>query len=121
MKLEEFVEESLKQIIKGIVNVKEFGKTNNAYINPATATFTTNANHNIIYCLNTGIPLQQIEFDVAVKVTNERSQKENGEKTVGLITVVGNEQNTMTSDTSLSRIKFSIPILFPTSGQDKDY
>ena len=122
MKLEEFVEESLKQIISGIAKVKEFGEKNKAYINPETATFATNNSQNIVYCFNTGIPLQHIEFDIAVEVSNELTKKQDGDVSVGLITVASNEQSNETvSNTSLSRIKFSVPILFPTSGKEKEY
>lgn len=39
MKLDKYVEETIKQIITGISAAKEFGDQNGAKVNPASATF----------------------------------------------------------------------------------
>lgn len=44
MKLDDFVAETLKQIIRGVVVAQEYGSTQNAKVNPSTAV----VNHNIV-------------------------------------------------------------------------
>jgi len=40
MKLDKYVEETIKQVISGIGAAKEYGDRNNAQVNPASAHFT---------------------------------------------------------------------------------
>lgn len=115
MKLDKYVEETLKQIITGISAAKKFGDQNGAKVNPASATFNYQNSTNI-YCLNTGVPIQQIDFDIVVSVSEGNSTTDSPEITVGSSTISGNAQASETTNSSTNRIKFSIPILLPLSG-----
>lgn len=115
MKLDKYVEETIKQIITGISAAKKHGDINNAKVNPASATFN-HKNSTVFYCAETGIPLQQIEFDIVVSVSEGNSNTDAPEITVGSSTISGNAQTSETSNISTNRIKFSIPVLLPTSG-----
>ncbi|MCL6334322.1 hypothetical protein EXT66_13530 [Pectobacterium carotovorum subsp. carotovorum] len=115
MKLDKYVEETIKQIITGISAAKEFGDRNDAKVNPASATFN-HQNSTNIFCLNTGVPIQKIEFDIVVSVSEGNSTTDSPEITVGSSTISGNEQTSETTNSSTNRIKFSIPVLLPLSG-----
>lgn len=115
MKLDQYVEETIKQIITGISEAQKFGKQNGTEVNPASGTFNHN-NSTGLFCLKTGTPIQQIEFDIVVSVSEGNSTTDSPELTVGSLTASGNSHSTETTNNSTNRIKFSIPVLLPTSG-----
>lgn len=120
MNLEQFVEESLNQIITGVLKAKEHGEKNGAHVNPVNASFNSNS-QNVVYCTETGIPLQQVEFDVAVTVSESNASSADGQAEFGDITVSGQSIETNSTNSSASRIKFMVPVRLPTSGkQDSD-
>ncbi|WP_323640095.1 hypothetical protein [Pectobacterium polonicum] len=114
MKLDKYVEETIKQIITGISSAKAFGDRNNAQVNPASARYN-NQNSTVIYCSDTGAPIQQIEFDIMVSVSEGNSTTDAPEITVGSSTISGNAQTSEMANSSTNRIKFSIPVLLPMS------
>lgn len=115
MKLDKYVEETIKQIITGISAAQKFGDQNGAKVNPASATFN-HQNATNIFCSNTGVPVQQIDFDIVVSVSEGNSTTDSPEITVGSSTISGNAQTSETTNSSTNRIKFSIPVLLPLSG-----
>lgn len=115
MKLDKYVEETIKQVISGIAAAKEYGDRNNAQVNPASAAFQSQ-NSTVIYCSKTGVPIQEIEFDVAVSVSEGNSTTDAPEITVGSSALSGSEKTTETTNSSTNRIKFTIPVLLPMSG-----
>ncbi|MFH6837758.1 hypothetical protein [Providencia sp. 2024EL-00732] len=115
MKLDKYIEETIKQIITGINSAKEYGDKNNAKVNPASATYH-NQNSSMIYCIDTGVPIQQIEFDIVVTVNEGNNTTDAPVITVGSSAISGKEQYSETANSSTNRIKFSIPILLPISG-----
>jgi hypothetical protein len=118
MHLDDFVAESLKQIIKGVAAAQEFGNAQNAKINPVTARFHSSTEGQA-FCQETGVPLQHVEFDVAVTVSEEQSSS-NGNTTVGAISISPVSVNS-TQNSSISRIKFNVPILLPTTGKQIEW
>ncbi|PHM38229.1 hypothetical protein Xmau_03618 [Xenorhabdus mauleonii] len=115
MKLDKYVEETIKQIITGISAAQKFGDQNGAKVNPASVTFNRQ-NATNTFCSNTGVPIQQIEFDIVVSVSEGNSTADSPEITVGSSTISGNAQTSETTNSSTNRIKFSIPVLLPRSG-----
>lgn len=118
MNLDDFVSEALKQIIKGVVVAQEFGNTCNAKVNPITARFHSSTEGHA-FCNETGVPLQHVEFDVAVTVSEEKSTSEEG-TVMGSISVSPANSSSMQNSSS-SRIKFRVPVLLPTSGMQVEY
>jgi hypothetical protein len=114
MKLDKYVEETIKQVITGIGAAKSFGEQHNARVNPASATFVS-GNTSVIFCSDTGVPIQEIKFDIAVSVNEGSTETEAPEITVGSTTVAGHNSTTETSNSSVNRIQFSIPVLLPIS------
>lgn len=115
MKLDDFVSETLQQIIKGISNAKEFGATHGAQINPIS--IRPSGTDGRSYCKITGAPIQLVSFDVALTVSQESSTS-GPEARVGSISVSSADTNT-TQNSSISRIKFEIPVMFPTTGSNR--
>jgi len=113
MKLDDFVSETLKQIIKGVVAAQEYGNTQNAKVNPVSARFHGNSEGHS-YCRETGLPLQKVEFNVAVTVTEEKTSANDGES-VGSISVTSASSNS-SQNSSVSRIQFEVPVLLPITG-----
>ncbi|HDZ48228.1 hypothetical protein LCGC14_0209850 [marine sediment metagenome] len=118
MKLDDFVSETLKQIIKGVVSAQEYGNTQNAKVNPNSARFHSNTEGHA-FCSDTGVPLQKVEFDVAVTVTEEQTTASDGES-VGSISVTSASSN-ISQNSSISRIRFEVPVLLPTVGKQEEW
>ncbi|MBY0500199.1 MAG: hypothetical protein K2P74_11425 [Nitrosomonas sp.] len=118
MNIDDFVSETLKQIIKGVAVAQEFGNTCNAKVNPITARFHSSTEGHA-YCTETGVPLQNVEFDVAVTVSEEKAASEEG-AVMGAISVSPANSST-TQNSSISRIKFQVLVLLPTSGKQVEY
>jgi len=118
MKLDDFVSETLKQIIKGVVAAQEFGNSKNAKVNPITARFHSSTEGHT-FCQETGVPLQHVAFDVAVTIAEEQTETEGGES-IGSISV-SPASSSSTQNSSISRIKFEVPVLLPTTGKQVEY
>ena len=117
MKLDQFVSETLKQIIDGVVNAQKHAESQGALVNPITATVSSGGGNNThIYDSNTGALIEKIEFDVHISVSQESSSTGGG-ASVGEVTVATGLQ-TGEQNTSSNRIKFSVPMLLPTSGKE---
>lgn len=112
MQLNEFISQTLNQIIDGVTSAQEYGKTKKANINPSSARMDSKAS-GYCYCSETGIPLQDVEFDVAVTVS-ESNITSNGDKNIGAISVTSLNQAS-NQNSSVSRIKFKVPILLPNA------
>ena len=104
MNLQEFVSTTLKQVIQGVIGVqKELGNEGRRYINPA-------GRGTVMGRSQDGTPIQNVEFDVAVTVAEE-SGVSGGISVVGL--GLGVKGGTKDTNTSVSRIKFVVPVAFP--------
>lgn len=95
MELQQFITESLKQIMTGISKAQE-----------------DDANTGTINAYNTSmLPIKEIEFDVAVTVNEEQGTNGGIGIFAGAIGV-GAKGQSLSSNSSVSRIKFSIPVIF---------
>jgi hypothetical protein len=103
MNLEDFVKESLNQIFRGLLGAAAVAKAAGAEIAPRQYGQPVATN-------NTGLTVTTIGFDVAVTVTEAADVK-------GGISVIGIGVKGATSEVSstVSRIKFSVPVTLPPS------
>ena len=109
MNLEEFVEETLVQIVRGVAGAGRKTIRENAIVNPDSLHW--GAEQEMLWD-GEGKKVEEIEFDVAL-TTSE--QKEAGGK-VGLsvMSIGGGVQGSTTSaSSSVSRVKFSVPLSLP--------
>jgi hypothetical protein len=111
MELKEFVAQSLKNIIDGVIDAQEYAKGKNADINPnynlnfhdSTSFATSSATYHY---------LQIMDFDVAVTTSSETEAKIGGGIFVAAASL-GATGKDKQGDSIYSRIKFSIPIELP--------
>ena len=102
MELKQFVSESLSQIIEGIKTAQANSldsRKEGSYINPEIR----GANDPRI-----------IEFDIAVSVTKDDSVTGGAGIFIGPVTL-GTKAEAQASNSSISRIKFSVPTRFPVA------
>ena len=99
MKLQEFVNETLKEIIGGVKDVQEYAKSEGALVNPR-------------YSMEYDQHIEKIKFDVAVTST-EGSAKEAGAGILVAAIGLGAKKKSGVSSSSISRIMFSVPVILP--------
>jgi hypothetical protein len=97
MDLETFIAETLRQIVKGVRTAQEHQNCALALINETIKVDKS----------------RLIEFDVALTVT-EGSEAKAGIGVFSGVFGVGTQANTSAANSSVSRIKFSVPIILPT-------
>jgi hypothetical protein len=115
MKIDEFIAESLKGVAEGVTKAQVEA---NAIVNPGRLdevdeTTPGRGDKFLVANKTMGRLAQVVDFDIAVTVS-EGATKEGGAKlkVAGIVEIDGKiEGNTSTS--SVSRIKFSIPVVLP--------
>lgn len=109
MKLQDFVTETLKQIINGVKEAQAESKESGAVISPDSHLSYDNKKY--LFC--SGKLVEHVEFDVAV-TTSEAKETKAG---LGIFVVgigVGARGKSDSSSISISRIKFSVPLVLPS-------
>lgn len=102
VKLQEFVERTLVEIIAGVKNT-------NAEISPTGVRYTPYPGETVMFKPKRGI-IQTVQFDVAVTTTKEGKAKEK----VGVMEVVGIGGDAGISKEAINRVKFTVPVLLPS-------
>lgn len=108
MDLREFVSVALSQIVDGILDAQNYVKDKRAIINPAQ-------NSEGLYIprfKDRAYFIRDVEFDVAITITSEDKSR-GGIGVVASFIGAGLEAETRQADSNVSKIKFSIPVLFP--------
>jgi len=110
MQLDEFVRETLTQIVTGANQANEKLKPEGALAFPS---YSIDDNGRLLYNSGKWIPtIATIKFDVAVTVGEE--QGKSGGVGVAIANVgFGAKRTEGSSNTSVSRVSFEIPILLP--------
>jgi hypothetical protein len=111
MKLEEFITETINQIVSGIRKTHDHAKEQGATINPKLQYSTTTSNGRVR--VEGRSPIHAVEFDVAVTTTEGKGTKGGFGVFVGPIGA-GSQGQSESSNSFISRIKFSVPVVFPT-------
>ncbi|MEY2557451.1 MAG: hypothetical protein QOE34_876 [Verrucomicrobiota bacterium] len=112
MELREFVAETIKEVIDGVLSAQEYAKGKGSHVNPPI-NFRTDQGM-AMWDRNTAQPIQSISFDVAVTAAE-------GTKTQGGIAVfagafgLGSKGQSDKSNETINRIQFSVPIALPIS------
>lgn len=111
MKLEDYIYESLTQIISGVKKAQDFALSNEATINPKSLR-QGNSDGNMYWDERNFRPAQIIEFDVSVTTREEGSMEGKAGVFVSVLKlgVEGKEgEQNMTSN----KLRFSVPIMLP--------
>jgi len=111
MKLQEFLSETLKEIVAGVKESQEYADSQGAKVNPQ-ALYRGDSKTMFMIDSRTNQPFCNVEFDVAVTST-EGSVKEGGAGVFVAAIGIGAKKTSDTSSSSVSRIKFSVPIVLP--------
>jgi len=111
MLLQQFISKTLKDIIDGITDAQKYASEKGAEINPTIESPNAD-NKRILYNYSQGLVVSEIEFDVAVTTSDEKKTQGGISVFAGAINL-GSRGQSEAQNTSVSRIKFSIPIQFP--------
>lgn len=117
MELREFVAETLKELIAGVKDAQQFAKENGALISPNLKVYQNsigNSSHPVYYGSDgvTNHIMQVIEFDIAVTTATKDTEK-GGIGVVSAILNAGVSSENQDTASEVSRIKFTIPVMFP--------
>lgn len=112
VKLEDFVKEVIVQIINGVKNSQEIARANNAQVNPTRLYKTDKGALVMADSHGFGIP-QEIEFDIAISAV-EKSDTKGGAGVFISAIGLGLQLGEGAEKRSTSRVKFSVPIVFPS-------
>ena len=108
MDLMTFVAETLRQIVKGVSTAQQHDDCKLARINSLTP----------FGCTGKTPEAERIEFDVAVIVTEGSESREKDSLGVASYVANGGEKSASNSNSSVSRVKFGVPVILPTVGND---
>ena len=115
MKLDEFISETIKSVIKGLDDCKEFAIEHNARINPRFRPKTNSDENYIFYNKEEGaVKVSKVDFDVAVTVTEKEENGINAGISVYGIGLGAKTKGTEENKT-ISRINFSVDIALPNT------
>ena len=107
MKLQEFVAETLKEIIEGVEKAQRFAEKRGAAVNPRHAVYSP---HRPVSQGDTRA--RKVEFDLSVTASEGKEGKGGLGVVVGPL-ALGTQRKTDTSNLTTSRVRFSVPILLP--------
>lgn len=111
MKLKDFVAETLKEIIDGVAEAQDYYSDKDGSVNGRKLRFRTDQGMQL-WDKETGQPAQMVDFDVAVTTTEGTETKGGIGVFVGPVGL-GSQGKSDASNTSSSRIKFSVPVFLP--------
>jgi hypothetical protein len=114
MKLQEFVTETLREIIVGVKEAQMYAKDNAAQVNPMMSRNTPPGMYNPGN-LGDFSPVEKIDFDVAVTST-DTTETQAGAGIFVAAFGLGVKDKSDTVNSCVSRIKFSVPLVLPVNG-----
>lgn len=120
MELKDFVQESLVHIARGIEAASVALQDTNAHINPKNVYVNSDARQNYGRLDTTkdfNPVVELVEFDVAVHAEKGTESKDTIAISVGSVDLGEGGRKLQESNRSESRIKFKIPVVFPTSNK----
>lgn len=110
MELSDFVSGTIKQIISGIKNTQNCEETKGATIVPKT--YYAKPGESDLMDEQTHEPVFFLEFDIAV-TASEGTQTKGGISVFSGAINLGSHGQSEKDNTTLSHIKFEVPIIFP--------
>lgn len=115
MELKDFIREALSQIVQGVTEAQNAVASTGGEISPrySTRQQSTHQDLKLLKSEKGGI-IQNVEFDVAVTATEGTGTRGGIGVFVGAF-ALGSQGQSQSENSSLSRIKFSVPVTLPTS------
>jgi len=112
--LKEFVSETLLQIVNGVADAQIQATTAGARVNPRLVGGQTHA-AGLGFLASSHGPAQIVQFDVALTV-KEGSGTKGGIGIVAGIVSLGSSGQSSAENSSISRVKFNVPLTLPEAG-----
>ncbi len=114
MKIDEFISESIKSVIKGIKDSQEYAKENGALVNPHIGKWDFEKIETTYLGEKEGARrISKINFDIAVTAANSSETKGSGGINVHALKIGGGISDLDKKET-VSRIQFDLNIVLPT-------
>jgi hypothetical protein len=122
LNLQEFISQALIQIASGVRDADEELRSSSAVVNPRHVAGAGADKSNVYgYIADTGKKylraVHTVEFDIAVTAVDGKETKGGIGIVVGAIGL-GSQGRSEERNTSISRIKFKVPIAFPNSKEE---
>ena len=115
MELDKFISNTLKSIIKGINESKEYALENGARINPYIDQWDQGKTMHTYYGREDGArAISKVDFDIAVVASNTQETGGQGGINVYSLKLGGNLSDTEKTE-KISRIKFELNVVFPNT------
>ena len=114
MELKTFVTETLNQIIDGVKDAQKNSAQQGGEVNPPIFTRPDKGQDRLQHMDIASALVQEVSFDVAVTAV-EGTQTKGGIGVFIGVVGLGSQGQSNTSTQSVSRIKFSVPIMLPSS------
>ncbi|WP_311066102.1 hypothetical protein [Halomonas sp. DWK9] len=112
MQLDDFVAETLIQIVNGVKKARQATGIQGIGAQPSKAPSANSSNPDIIITAH-GASAQSVRFDVALTVSEDTGTSAK----IGVVSGILNGGGTMedkSQNTSVSRVQFAIPVILPT-------
>ena len=117
MNLEDYIAETLRQIISGVARAQELAAEIGAEVNPQMrSNATVNSALGMVPTNQAGVYAQLIHFDVALTAKKGTGTKGGIGVAAGIVNV-GSTGQSSNEDTSVNNVKFIVPVAFPNKGQ----
>ena len=123
MELSTFISESLKAIITGVKDTKNFAIENGAIINPSLGNPKSTENNLYHYLENCegAKYVNDIDFDIALTVSNQQNSDIVGKINVYAL-AIGSTTKELDIKETVSRLKFSVKAILPgTNTYDSNF
>jgi hypothetical protein len=113
MDLKEFVCETLSQLVDDVMEAQARTKDKKAMINPRLIADSTTGKIGLFHTNSgTGAPAQMVSFDVALTAMEGTGTKGGIGVVAGILTL-GSIGQSKEESSSISRVKFSVPVSLP--------
>ncbi|MBT1444860.1 hypothetical protein KJI95_10030 [Shewanella sp. JM162201] len=118
MELKDFVKDTLIQICQGVNEAQGEVNSIGGYVNPAI--YGVNGNPSHFSTLSQGEGVFMVDFDVAVTVSE--AEKQNGQAKISVATFLnaGGGIDNSTSQSSVTKIAFKVPLSLPVCPSSKE-
>ena len=117
MELQEFISQTLRQIIDGVRDAQTHALQHGARVNPQVSAARVHAaKGNEIWDEQSRTVGREVQFDVAISTSEGAASKGGAGLFVGPL-ALGARGESESTDTSSSRIKFSVPVVLPPAPQ----
>ena len=117
MNLEDYIAETLRQIVSGVAKSQQLTADLGAEVNPKMhSNSTVNSALGIIPTGNSGVYAQLVHFDVALTV-KEGTGTKGGIGVASGIVNLGSTGQSSNENTAVNHVKFAVPLALPHKGK----